>query len=314
MATPIGMNAVTAIARRYILPEIVDQVYSGNAVAYRLYKANKRIVRGGTQIEVPLMYARFAAGGPYQGFDLLDVSPSDTLLNGAWDWKQLYVPVTVDGLTLIKTDSPEAIADFIRLYFEQAEIEMAELISDGIWSDGTNPRKIDGLQLAVDSTGTYGGLSRSTYSWWAAGEDSSTTTLTLAALQTAWGTATSGARHPTLIATTQANYNRYWNLLAQNVRYPVQPGGEDELMMSAGFTNLLFNQAPLLVDSRVPANHIFLLNEEYISMAVSPRGDFYMEDFQKPIQQDAMTAKILWAGNLIVTNCARQFKFTAISA
>src|SRR5262252_8260015 len=106
MATPLGTNVVNSIARRYIVPEITDNVYNSNVLFFRLNTSNKKVIRGGTQIEAPLMYQRFAAGGPYSGLDLLDISPSDTVRNAAWDWKQLYVPVTVDGLTLIKTDSP----------------------------------------------------------------------------------------------------------------------------------------------------------------------------------------------------------------
>jgi hypothetical protein len=319
MATPLGTNVVTSIARRFILPEIVDNIYRSNPVFFRLEKANKKIVRGGTQIEVPLMYSRFAAGGFYQGYDLLDTSPSDTVKNGAWDWKQAYVPVTVDGLTLIKTDSPEAIADFIRLYFSQAEMELVEILASGLWSDGSG-QQIDGLSLAVDSTGTYGGLSRAANTWWAAQEDSSTATLTLAALNTFFGTVSEGGRHPTIIVSGQAQYNRFWGLNTVGQRFPIEPGGADEQLASAGFSNLLFNGVPWTVDSHVPADAgtsrdpIYFLNEDYMWLAVSPRADFYMEDFQTAINQDAMVAKLFWAGNLVVNNCQRQGKMTNVNA
>ena len=50
MATPIGSDVVTSIARRYILPEITDNVYNTNLLLFRLNSSNKKIVRGGTQI------------------------------------------------------------------------------------------------------------------------------------------------------------------------------------------------------------------------------------------------------------------------
>lgn len=319
MATPIGTNVVTSIARRYILPEIVDNIYASNAIFFRMHKANKKIVRGGYQIEVPLMYSRFAAGGFYQGYDLLDTAPSDTVKNGAWDWKQAYVPVTVDGLTLIKTDSPEAVADFIRLYFAQAEMEMVEILGTGLWSTGT-ANQIDGLAIAVDSTGTYGGLLRSSNSWWAAQEDASTATMTLAALNTFFGTCSEGGRHPTIIVSGQTQYNRFWALNTSNQRFPVEPAGHDEQLASAGFSNLLLNGVPWTVDSHVPVDAatsrepIYFLNEDYLFLAVSPRADFYMEPFQTAINQDAMVAKMFWAGNLVTTNCQLQGKMTNINA
>lgn len=321
MATPIGTNVVTSIARRYILPEITDNIYGSNVVFFRLNSANKRLVQGGTQIEAPLMYARFASGGPYRGFDLLNVVPSDTIKNGAWDWKQQYVNVTVDGLTLIKTDSPESIANFIRLYFEQAEMEMAENLGVGLWSDGSVANQIDGLKGAIDDgtvLNTYGGLSRSSNLFWKSKVDSATAALGMTALQSMFGSCSSGGRHPTLIVSRQEQYNRFWALNQPLQRY--EAGGRDEQLAQAGFSNILFNGTPWAVDEHVPDgpnasnSRIYFLNEDYMYWAVSPRADFYLEDFQTPTNQDAMVAKMLWAGNLVLTNVQRQGVMTAVAA
>jgi hypothetical protein len=323
MATPIGTNVVTAISRRYIMPEIVDNIYNSNPIFFRLNKMNKRIVRGGTQIEVPLMYARFSAGGAYRGFDELTITPSDTIKNGAWDWKQYHVPVAVDGLTLIKTDSPQAIANFLTQYFAQAQMEMAELLGAGIWTDGvTNTKEIDGFKGAIDDAGvltTYGGISRSTNTWWSSQDDSTSATLTHPTLMSMFGNCTRGGRHTTLIVSRQEQYNRYWNLNIVDQSFPVTPAGADEQLASAGFTNQLFNGVPWIVDSHVfdgpnsSNSAIVFLNEDFINFAVTPRADFYLQKFQTPVNQDAMAANLLWAGNLIVTNCARQGKLTNIS-
>ena len=76
MATAIGTNVVTSLARHFILPEITDNIYASQVVTFRLMAANKRIIRGGTQLEFPLMFTRMAAGGFYSGMDPLDVSPT----------------------------------------------------------------------------------------------------------------------------------------------------------------------------------------------------------------------------------------------
>jgi hypothetical protein len=224
---------VSSLARRYILPKIVDNVYGKNLMFFRLNTANKKIVRGGTQIEVPLMYSRFNSGGPYRGFDVLNVSASDTVKNGVWEWKQQYVPVSVDGLTLIKTDSPQAIANFISLYFKQAKLEMAENIAYGLFSDGTtDPKEIDGLKGAVDDGGVlsaYAGLTRAQNTYMNSYDDSSTGTLTLESLQSMFGSVGEAGRQPTIILSRQEQYNRYWKLLQANQDFPVQAGGSDEL-------------------------------------------------------------------------------------
>ncbi len=323
MATPIGTNVVSSISRRYIMPEITDNIYGSNVIFFRLNKANKRMVRGGTQIEAPLMYSRFGNGGPYSGFDLINVQPNDTIKNAAWDWKQHAVSVAVDGLTMIKTDSPLAIANFIQMYFAQAEMEMAENLGVGLWSAGTDPKDIDGLGAAVDDGGsaaTYGGITRSSNTWWKSTVDSTTSTLSLSALNSTFGSCTHGGRHPTLIVSRREQYNRFWNLNVINQEFTTMPSGYDEQLAQAGFTNQLFNGVPWVVDDHcfdgpnASNSSIVMLNEDFMYWAVSPRADFYLEEFQSPINQDAMVAKMLWAGNLVLTNVATQGKQTNISA
>lgn len=322
MPTPIGTNEVTSLSRRYILPEIVDVIYSSNPFFFRMNRA-KRIVPGGTQIELPLMFQRPGTGGPYQGYDQLDVAPSDNVKNLAWDWKQHYTHVTVDGLTLIKTDSPQAIANHLRFKFEEAEMHMLANLGVGLWSDGvTNGKEIDGLESVVDDGGVasnYGGLVRSSNTFLNAQEDTSTTTLSLSALQSHFGNVSEAGRHPTSIWSRQEQYNRYWALVQANQDFPVAAGGHDEQLASAGFTNILFNNVPWIVDSNVfdgpnsSNSAIVMLTEDYLYWFVSPRADFYLEDFIVPSNQDAMVAKLLWAGNLACGNPQRQGKMTAVT-
>jgi hypothetical protein len=278
---------------------------------------NKKVLQGGLQIEVPLVYARFAAGGFYQGFDLLDVSPSDTVKNAAYDWKQAYVPVSVDGLSLIRADSPEAIVNFLSFYFEQAQTELAEILGAGIWSTANATKSVDAIPAAVDNgsiAATYGGLSRAANTFWNATVTAITPPLSLATMQTLFGTITEGGRHPTIIVTTQFVYNLYWALSTGGQAFPVQPGGHDEQLAQNGFTNLIFNGVPVAVDSHVPANQMFMLNEDYMYLYVNPRADFNMKEFREPVNQDAMTSLILWAGDVCFSNLQRQGKLTGVTS
>lgn len=318
MATPIGTNEINSISRRYIFPTLVDNVYRSNLMFFRLNARNKKILQGGLQIEVPLVYSRFAAGGFYQGFDLLDVSPSDTVKNAAYDWKQAYVPVSVDGLSLIRADSPESIINFLSFYFENAQTELAEILGTGVWSDVvSNNKSIDGLKGAVDDgtvAATYGGLLRSSNTFWKSNVTTITPPLSLATMQTMYGNCSEGGRHTTIIVTTQAVYNLYWALSVSGQAFPSQPGGQDEQLAANGFTNLLFNGVPICVDSHVPTQQMYFLNEDYIYLYVNPRADFNMKEFREPVNQDAMTSLILWAGNVVLSNCARQGKLLGISS
>lgn len=318
MATPIGTNEINSISRRYIYPTLVDNVYRSNLMFFRLNARNKKILQGGLQIEIPLVYTRFAAGGWYQGFDLLDVSPSDTVKNAAFDWKQAYAPVSVDGLTLIRADSPEAVVNFLSFYFENAQTELAEILGAGIWTNSAaNAKIVDSIPAAVDNgsvAATYGGLTRASNTFWNSNITNITPPLALSTMNTMFGTCTEGGRHPTIIVTTQTVYNLYWALNTGGQAFPAQPSGHDEQLAQSGFTNLLFNGVPVCVDSHVPASQMYFLNEDYIYLYVNPRADFSMKEFREPVNQDAMTSLILWAGNVVFTNLARQGKLTGVTS
>lgn len=333
--TAIGTNTITSIARHFIMPQITDQIYGSNVLLYRIMKGNKRMVQGGTQIEIPLLYKRWTTGGAYSGYDTFDTTPHDTIRNAVFNWKQHQVTWSVDGLTMLKADSPLAIANFLTLQSQQAYMEMAENLATGLFGDGTgtttSAKDIDGLVGLVGSGSsignqTYGGLDRTTYSWWDSSVTgiSSTDTMDEATLMTAFTAAQRGGQSPTLIVSGQDQWNRYWALGAASGtadRFPREPQGHDNLLYSAGFTNLLFNNVPWVADSHVTqgvvdANNsrVYMLNENFLHWIVSPRADFYLKPFQEPHNQDAMVASLLWAGNLVCSNPDAQggvFNFNA---
>lgn len=315
MATAIGVDTLTSLSRQYTVPKIVDHTFGRNGFMFRLLAGNKVNVQGGTQIEQPGIFTEPTVGGWYSGYGLLDTAPFDVIRNPVWDWKQASVPITISTRDLAKANTPEAVANLLMVQTKLAEMRMAELLADGIWSAGTDVLLPDGLRLAVDSTGTYAGLSRSTYTGWAAQEDGTTATMTLPALNDMFTNLTIGGNHPTLIVSQKAAYNLFWNLNQVNTVYNVGPQGYDEQLASAGFTNQLFNNVPWLIDDHVPdSTSIYMLNEEHIDLIVNPLGDFIVEDFAKPVNQNAFVSHIHFMGNLTVQAPRLQGKFTAIAA
>lgn len=329
----IGTNTITAIARHFILPQITDQIYQSNILLKRIMQGNKRMVQGGTHIEVPLMYGRWSNGGAYTGMDQFNPLPQDTIKNATFNWKQHQVSWAVDGLTLIRADSPDAIANFLTLQSQQAYMEIAENLANGLLAnDGlSNPKDIDGLPGLVGAGSSignqnYGGLDRTTNTYWDSSVTgiTSTQTMSMVNLMAGFTGATRGGQHPTLIISGQDQWNRYWALNAatpNQINYPRQPQGHDALNASGGFTNLLFNNVPWVVDSHVTANivsaafsRVYMLNENFFHWIVSPRVDFYLKPFQEPHDMDAMVSSILWGGNFVCTNPDAQggvFNFNA---
>jgi hypothetical protein len=324
MATAVGVDTVTTISRQHILPTISDAIYGSNVLFYRMVKSNKKMIQGGTHIEQPVNYARSGLGGAYRGYEQLSTAAFDVLRSAAWDWKQYHFPVAVDGLTMLKVDTPEAILNHIKMQFELAKTEFADMLGNDLYAStgtGGDAKKIDGLTIAVDNSGTYGDISHSN-AYWASTVvgTQALTSLTIAQLQTMFGGLTVGREHPTIILSKQEVYNWYWAQVygtsGANYDISIPATGSDELLGQAGFTNLLFNNVPWVVDSQVDGSgngKVYMLNENWFHLVVNPRADMAIEEFQTPVNQDAMVSQILWAGNLICTNPRLQGCFDALS-
>jgi hypothetical protein len=330
MATALGTDTLTTISREFVMPDFIDNVYLNSPMFFRLSKSGRISLGGGLQIEQPIMTSRLLTGGAYSGYDVLDVAPSDTMRSAAWDWKQYYTNVTIDGLTELRVDTPAAIADYVATFFDQARMDLTAILSLDLWANipgmtspatgYTNNRKgLDGLAHAINAGGnsgaeSYGGIDRSVSgnSYFRGKIDSSTTTLTLSALNSFFGECVLGGYSPTVIASNRFNYNLYANKMqASNLTYnlPVQDSITDQAKLQAGFTNLYFNNTPWICDdyangtnSSLSAGPTYFLNEEFIKLIVNEKRNFDMGDFRQAVNQDAMVSLIRWAGNVVVNN------------
>ena len=308
---------------------ITDVVFNASPITFRLKARNKDVVKGGLWIEQPWMYAKPNSGGWYTGPEILTTVPFDVVQDGSFPWAQLYNNVTVDGLTLNQSESDEKAMDYLTAQFEMAKLDWLDTLAVGFWSDGSNPKSIIGINAAVDNgtvAASYGGITRSTNTWLNAQVDSTTTTMTLATLNALFGACTIGGRAPTVIAGDRANYIRYQNLN----QAPSSSGAVfnqfknvamvDQQFASAGFDHLMYNNVPWLCDDHIDTVNatgdgtLFFLNEEYWTFVVGQGGNFVIEDFVKPPNQDAMTAIMKLYAQLICANPARQGKFTKLSA
>jgi hypothetical protein len=315
MVAAVGTTTITALSRRIIRDVIVDNVYGSNVLFFRWNRMNKIIEKGGYQIEQPVMWTPMAGGGWYTGPQTLSVPQSDTIQNTVFAWKQAYGNVTVDGLTQLQADSPLKIADYLASQFKQVEMQLADLLGFGIWADGTNPQTIDGVVEALgNNSGTYGGIAQSTNPWWNSQLTTGATTQSLSVLNSKWIATQSGGQVPTVIVGDKNNYGRYWALNQTFQQFPQQPGGQDTQLAQAGFTNLVFNNVPWLQDDHAPTNTLAFLNENYWELIVNDKANFYVQDFVKPPNQDAMTSLVVWAGNASCSNLARQGYFSNMNA
>lgn len=308
MPTIIGTDEVSALSRHIVMSVITDQAYGGNAMWFRWNRANKRQYQGGMHIEAPFITSTWANGGPYQGYEVLDTSPNETVKNGGWDWKQHYVPVSFDARTLIRMNTPMAAANEVAIKWEQARMAMSNFLGIGLWQTGGNTKDLDGIPMMIDDGGlaaSYAGLTRSSNTYLNSTDDSASATMTWTFLQNMRSNCNKGGHFISLIVSRKEQYNRFLSLGVANQRFNIGPSGHNEQLMSAGFDNALFEGIPWVVDDKcvdgpdTSNSSIFFLDEEPIDIVIAGDRDFYMRDFMVPHNQDAMVGFLFWMGNVI---------------
>lgn len=304
-------SEISSLTEKYFYPALVDNIFTSNILLMRAKEKGwyERRQGAGESIRVPLAYATTTAAGWYDGSEALTTTANDQITSADFDYKQAHATIAITGKDEVLNSGKEAIVNFVKAKVQLAEKTLARNLGDGLYNVGTDTKQIIGLRLAVDSAGTtYGGISRTTYSWWSAQEDSTSTVLTLPLIQGLYGDCTVGNAKPTIITTTQNLWDIYWAKLQPQQRW------QDTKTASAGFTNLLHNGTPIVIDGRCPDAFMFFLNEDYLHMIVPSERDFKWEPFVKPTNQDVSVAHVYWMGALCCSNCRLQGKLGAITA
>ena len=267
---------------------------------------------GGVNILEELSFAENANGGWYSGYDILPVGVSDVISAAQFDIKQAAVPVVISGLEQLQNAGREQMIDLMESRMAVAESTLANLISQGLYSDGTGAggKEITGLDAAVPldpATGTYGGIDRVTWAFWRSQIRNVASTATLLAdMNALWASTIRGSDSPDLIMMDNVVWQAYVNALQSQQRF-MEPSVGD-----FGFPTLKFMATDVVLDGGIggncPAGTSFFLNTEY--MRYRPHAQRNMVPLSPArrysTNQDAEVQIIGWAGNL--TTCGAQFQ------
>lgn len=301
-------DQISGITQRKFIPKLYDNIFNSNPILQRLRKKSYELVDGGTSIMVPLNYAVPTASGWYFGADTLNVNDNDQITAAEYSWKALYTNISILRTDELKNAGDEQMVSLVKSKVKVAEKQMEDQLGTGIFSNATNAKSIVGLQYMMSTSNTIGGISESTYSWWQPGSvDTTTTTLSLGAMQTVWNLCTIGSWTPSCVSTTRSNFNNYYALLQPQQRF------QDSETASGGFQSLLFNGIPVLPDSHAPSSSLYFLNEDYLHLWAHKEEDMRFEPFSKPVNQNVKVAKIYWMGAFGSSNLRLQGGMTAVT-
>jgi hypothetical protein len=296
---------------------LADNLSNNTALLFRLkQRGNRRPFPGGRTIVEEIAYSGPGNFQWYSGYDQLNITQGAMLTAAEFNVKQAAVAISMSGLEMLQNAGPDAVIDLMASRIEQAEREMINNLSTGIYSDGTGSggKQIGGLQLLVgdDGTGTVGGINSSTYTWWKNQfydfSDLSITpssTTIQAAMNTLYLNSSRNRDRPDLIVADNVYYGYYWASLQANQRF------SNPRLAEAGFDNLKFQSADVIFDGGqdgdAPASHMYFLNTSYLFWRPHSARDMVpLNPDRYATNQDALIKLIAFAGNMTVSNRALQ--------
>ncbi len=304
----LNYDNLSALTKNQYIPLLVDNIFESNVLTHRLLRKSKASASG-MKVLQPVEYAKNTSSGFYSGYDVMDTAPTETFTDAEFTWSQMYSTISISGREEALNDGAERVIDLLEAKVKNAEKSMKDSFGTTLYGtqDGTG-NDFAGLQHIIAEDRTLGGINSTTYTWWDGGYvnavSGSPTYANIVTdgnanfiqdlLRKAVSSLTIDGQRPSMIVTTPIILDAYEESLVAQKRFGASAGSEAD----AGFRNLTFRDIPVFADDHCPAGMMFLLNENYIQFRHHRKRNFTFEPFQKPINQDARVAKILWLGAL----------------
>ena len=287
-------------------------------------KGQYKPVNGGSRIEWAVEYGLDDGEESYHGFDELSLPEQDNVTIAYANWKQAYKTIVISGRDRM-INTGEKIFDLLEQKEQNAIESLQQQMNERFYSDGTgnDSKRVTGLGAIISETPTSGtlfGINRANETWWRnisvdTGAAYWDTTNDIAVMRQDMhelyikcGRLKSGGskgRYPDLILGSENYYLYYDDTCSRIGQRFVNTNTAD-----AGFTNLKFMGSTLIHDVDCPQDagsneKAFFINSRFMQLKYHPQRNFVVTAMQSPENQDAFTAKVLWMGELIATNCAK---------
>lgn len=319
---PDQYSALLTTTLQNFRPQLVDNFSDSTPFLWWMTQnERKRYVRGGTNIEVPLMYEG-ATVQSFSGYDKLDTEPTEGIAPATFLWKKYQVPVVISRDHETDNMSESQIVDLLEAKIKQAEISFKEEINydlinngnmgnvDGSTADANVPdsTRLVGLNdICQDSSQArqYAGISGSSYTWWANKSENATDFNGAAGdgidtMRSVYMDCARGNDAPDLILSSQLAYEVYDSLLVDQKRYV------NTMAADAGFESLMYRGTTMLYDRDINDDLMYMLNSNYLTLYVHPDVDMASTPFREAENQWARFSRIIWKGALACSNRARQ--------
>ncbi|MBB6731890.1 phage major capsid protein [Cohnella zeiphila] len=288
--------------------QMYDNISRRSPTMKMLMKNKKSWDQGGDTIQPAIEYAYASNAGSYRGYDTLNIEPQQTVTDAEFRRKQLYASIVYNGYEVASSRGKNAIFSMAEIAMNGAETALFNLMATQIFADGTGNggKDILGLPAAVDdgtNVAIYGGIDRTTNTFWKAQYDDSIGSITNDILTQYYVAASRGGLQNSpdfMVAGFTA-----WQAVNKVVsgRYETHSTVNDagKMFGNLGFPFINFMGVPVVYDEYCPTGDLYMLNSDTIQLWTDPVINFKPSELVKPPNMDAKIGQIFWSGELVCT-------------
>jgi hypothetical protein len=312
---------LTYVTRRAFIPKLVVQLYNSTPLMAALIANSQQASGGVSSVTVPVQGSQFvnAQWSDYSG-SFAQPSVQQGAYNAEFNLKLMIAPVPFLGMEgAVQQDA--AIIPLIEARMNDATNVMMDAMATALYNNTTNTQQFTGLPAAVSSSGTYGNISRSAYTWWQSKEYAagSVNPTRQNILQYISGTVKNGAEVPSFGVCGFGT----WTLLAQDFvgqeQYMITPGNGfdgDANGPQAAFRALMVAGVPIYPDPYCPEGTVYFLNSNYLSLYIHEQGSFVFTGFEStlPNWQIGYVGAVLTIAELVNTKPKSMTKVTGYNS
>lgn len=299
-------------------------------------KGNVKTFGGGNVILQEIAYTDSSTinANSYSGYEVLNITPNSPISAAQFSIQQYAAAVSMSGLEMLQNSSKEAIIDLMEGRVSIAEGQLQNRMDYDSYQDGAgnSSKNITGLALAIPdtpTTGTYGGISRSSFAFWqsvaysgATNGGAAVSAANISQYMTALGIRlVRGKNMPDLYIADNTYYQYYVNSLQAIQRVNSDTGSG---AAGIGFPSLKFYGGGMAADvvlgggvsgaisgtqstSGATSAHMWVLNTDYFFFRPHRDRNFVpIGGERQAVNQDAIVKLIGWAGNITCSNSSLQ--------
>jgi hypothetical protein len=314
MAANTNFDALSASTQRYYTQDkFEDCVFEGVPILKYL-KSRKGVHRdwdGGEKIVIPTMEGTNSTVQWQSGYSEIDTTPQDGFGAAEFQPKLITGTVVMFDVDQWKNSGPSAVIKLWKGKVDQCVEEMQTQFEAALFSDGTSdPHKIVGLPLAIDSAGTYGNISRTNNTFWQSYEEGTAGVLAEPDMSTAIRTASRNkAKFSDYVwVTTLALFQKMESLILPAYRVT------DTRMADLGIPSLQYMGAPMIWSDDCTSQVMYLVHMPSFELHAKSGQAFNWGPKFRPNKQLADAMPNVWYGALTNKNPRFSGKLTGRTA